>query len=153
MVQATSPPQSWPTTTALASPSAGNCDRQVHQSSGKPCNSRTSGPSPLSAMWNRVPLAVTARCDHGPSAKTGDPPLPAIGSPGPGGRRTGRVLVAAQQRQVLLNRVPGLAQPGDPAECHVDDQHGQRAQDDIGPGDDKERGPVPDTQCDQAKGQ
>jgi hypothetical protein len=50
-----------------ASASAVSWCRQVHQNWGKPCSIRTSGPSPCSATWNRVPFAVTARCDHGPS--------------------------------------------------------------------------------------
>src|SRR5690606_31910204 len=42
----------------------------VHQNWGKPCSSSTSGPSPASTTWKRVPPACTARCVHGPSIRT-----------------------------------------------------------------------------------
>src|SRR5829696_6126660 len=44
--------------------------RQVHQNCGKPCSSRTSGPSPASAACNRTPLAETSRCAQGPGSRT-----------------------------------------------------------------------------------
>jgi len=41
--------------------------RHIHQNCGNPCSMSTSGPSPLSAMWNRLPFALIERCDQGPS--------------------------------------------------------------------------------------
>src|SRR3954451_20540549 len=48
--------------------STGSCWRQLHQNSGKPCSINTSGASgtPVSATWNRAPLAATYRCRQGP---------------------------------------------------------------------------------------
>src|SRR3954447_24646191 len=56
-----------------ASARAGSCARQVHQNSGKPCSSRTTGPrpGPVSTTWNRAPLAATYRCCQGPGISTG----------------------------------------------------------------------------------
>src|SRR5437763_16249839 len=87
-----------------------SCRRQVHQNCGNPCSMRTSGPSPLSAMWNRLPLELTDRCDHGPSRYTAEPPVTGIRSPRDGRGLPG-LLVPAQHRDVALHRFPGLAEP------------------------------------------
>src|SRR3954470_5308818 len=148
VVQASRPPQSWPTTTASRSPSARtsaatsadsvgrsyprgglslapyprrsgattwkpaaarsvSCVRQVHQNCGKPCSSRTSGPSPVSAACRRTPLAEMSRCVHGPGSRT----LVASGRP-PGRtvtrrcRSDGGGLAAAQRDPPVAHRGP-----------------------------------------------
>ena len=86
--------------------------RHVHQNSGKPCSSSTSGPSPLSATWKRVPFALTDRCDHGPSTWTAEsagtvirraPAPPA--SPGAGRCPRFRALVGAAAWQGCPGRM------------------------------------------------
>src|SRR5208337_5520882 len=67
-----------------ASGSTASWCRQVHQNSGKPCSSSTSGPSPTSAAWNRVPLAETVRWAQGPPIWTTAPAPPGIALTSPG---------------------------------------------------------------------
>src|SRR3954470_11389660 len=82
--------------------------RHDHQNSGKPCSSRTSGPSagPCSATWNRAPLAVTSRCVQGPSTRTTDSSggmRPSVSRPA--GRSDRRVLCPGG---VVLERLDRL---------------------------------------------
>src|SRR5580704_11485469 len=104
--------------------------RQVHQNCGKPCSMSTSGPSPASAMWNRVPLALTVRWLHGPASWTADSAFTTMTRVLPGLTRgdlghlavaadlravavwTDRGLLAAQHAEALGDRLAGPAQAG-----------------------------------------
>ena len=116
---------------------------------GKPCNSNTSGPLPCSATCNRMPLADTSRCVHGPGMRTVDgsgacDTAMLLGIAGP--QRVDRVATAMPQRGGgVLDRLDGLLWRPDPlepleadpgqrgrAEQHQHEDH-QEAEPQLGP--------------------
>src|SRR5882757_7927340 len=126
-----------------ASGSTASWWRQVHQNSGNPCRSSTSGPSPASAAWKRVPLAEIDRCAQGPPIWTtaSAPPGMTVTSPGLGrGDRgalaVGLLAVVAQYPETLGHGLARLLQPGQALQLQVGDpEHGDRQQD-VGAGHD-----------------
>src|SRR5271169_2464781 len=133
----------------------------------------TSGPSPVSAMWNRVPLALTTRCVHGPASWTADSAfttmarvLPGLArgdlgllavaaDPGPVavGADRGLLAVAAQHGDALGDRLPGPRQAGHVLHLQHRDADRRAGQQRADPGHDEERRPGPDAQRDQAEGE
>src|SRR3984957_17479499 len=109
----------------------------------------TSGPSPASAMWNRVPLALTVRCVQGPGSCTADSAFTAIARALPGLARgdlrllavaadlgavpveadRGLLAVAAQHADALGDRLAGPLQAGQapqPQDGDADRRAGQQ---------------------------
>src|SRR5579859_305952 len=130
----------------------------------------TSGPSPASAMWNRVPLALTVRWLHGPASWTADSAftgmtrvlaglapgdlrlLPVAADPGtvPVGADRGVLAVAAQHAEALGDRLAGPLQAGQPPQPQDGDADRRAGQQHAGAGHDEERRPPPDAERDQA---
>src|ERR1700726_2991445 len=133
----------------------------------------TSGPSPASAMWNRVPLALTVRWLHGPASWTADSAFTTMTRVLPGlargdlgllavaadrgpvavGTDRGLVAVAAQHADALGDRLAGPLQAGQATQPQDGDADRRAGQQHAGAGHDEERRPGPDAQRDQPEGQ
>src|ERR1700691_5171936 len=111
----------------------------------------TSGPSPASAMWNRVPLALSTRCVHGPACGTADSAFMAMKRVLPGLARgdlglavaadLGAVAVgadrglradAAQHAEALGDRLPGPLQAGQAPQLQERNAHRRSGQQHAG---------------------
>src|SRR5580704_1177513 len=133
----------------------------------------TSGPSPASAMWNRLPLALTVRWLHGPASWTADSAFTTMTRVLPGlargdlrllavaadlgavaaGTDRGPLAVAAQYAEALGDRLAGPAQAGQVLQHQQCDAHRRGGQQHAGAGRDEERCPDPDAQRDQPEGE
>src|SRR5215216_693119 len=89
---------------------AGSWWRHEYQDSGKPWTNSTSGPSPCSTRWRRMPLTGTVRCFTPPSMAKG-PPVAVIGAGRPGGP-----LVDADQLAVGRRRRRSIRDVGGPGD-------------------------------------
>src|SRR5437763_10367484 len=134
--------------------------RQVHQNSGNPCRSSTSGPSPASAAWKRVPLAEIDLCAQGPPIWTtaSAPPAMTVTSPGLargdlGLLAVGLLAVAAEDPETLGHGLARLLQSGQPPQLQVGDPEYEDREQHVDAGHDQEGRPRPDAECDQAEPQ
>src|SRR5439155_3739884 len=123
------------------------------------CRSSTSGPSPASAAWKRVPLAVIDRCAQGPPIWTTASAPPGITVTSPGlGRGELRALaigliILAQYPEALGHGLARLLQPGQAPQPQVGDPEREDREHHVGAGHDEEGRPGPDSECDQAERQ
>src|SRR6185437_1294651 len=94
---------------------------QVHRDPGNPCRSSTSGPSPASAAWKRVPLAEIDLCAQGPPIWTtaSAPPAMTVTSPGLARGDLGLLAVAAEYPETLGHGLARLLQSGQPPQLQV----------------------------------
>src|SRR5580704_10885779 len=133
----------------------------------------TSGPSPASAIWNRLPLALTVRWLHGPASWTADSAFTTMTRVLPGlargdlgllavaadlrtvavGTDRGLLAVAAQHADALGDRLPGPRQAGQVLQLQQRDAHRRAGQQHAGAGHDEERRPGPDAERDQPEGE
>src|SRR3984957_10012424 len=129
----------------------------------------TSGPSPASAMWNRLPLALTVRWLHGPGSWTADSAFTTmrrvllgdlwllavadnLGAVAVGTDRR-LVAVAAQHAEALGDRLAGPLQAGQALQPQDGDADRRAGQQHAGAGHDEERRPGPDAERDQPEGE
>src|SRR6185437_11148708 len=138
-----------------------------HQNCGKPWSSSTSGPSPISATWKRMPFALISRWIHGPSTRTpsrsgpdmrtrhahqrATPRLearPSFSPPFSALAQRGRGLwLAGDGVDVGLDRVNGPLVLLHLAKCHHCGARGDECTGDVDPTNDQERPAQRDAEC------